>query len=293
MTWWGNQSPEVYARGWDVFGRIKRNINVALDVDGLPAYLWLPLLDGVKCSCVRENVGEKLCNSCYGTGFIGGYHRYGFDYIEVYSIDTGLTYNSSEVELNNSFRPFRLQLKPDVNSAEVLSGVYDWVSSGVVEYRLDALKRGDNNSVSVSYSLNSGDWKDISLLGSEVGSGSIRFKIVLQRETGARSPLFEILRVRRQAIDEPYILIARSRNPSDNELDKFGLREKESGIRFWTIFNFEISPLSFVEIAGDQTVGRRYRLYNLNKSWYKEIGFRWAFDVRLISDDMEVYGRVF
>lgn len=283
-----------------------------MQLSGIDVDLWLPQgLDewGTNnCTCIKANTPDKgggspdiICKSCYGLGYLGGYHKYGYNYIDISSVDTTLTYNPSNMRLNTNLRPFRLELVDGVDSSYVTTNTIPFTfynQFGGTEYQLDKYLRDTNNALEVFYNVGSG-WAPIANINTIVDglTKNIQFRITLHRHSGERSPQFEFLRIRSKRLDlkDHFIRISRSRNSQDIGKSKTGLSEGQGNPTYWTLLDFELTPRSFIEIteATNPYYGERYELFQFNKSFFDVNRFRQMFSTRQVSRDKEIISGVF
>ena len=265
--------------------------------------LWIPApYEGetpVVCSCVKEGAADVICLSCYGIGILGGYRKYGYNYIELGSTMTTLNYNPAEVQEKQSLRPYRLELVDGVDSANIVSDPvsFTFYASANNEYRLDSYLKDTNNTIVVTYDAGAGS-QPLSNIVNESGVKTITFTITMTRDSGERSPYFEFLRVRSQDdnIREPYIRLSRSRNIQDTSKEKGGLVDTPEGvIAMWTILPFELMTNAFVANIeqGNPFYDGRYEIFNFVRSFFDQYRFRQTFSARLTSQGREIYSRVF
>lgn len=311
MSYWGKDAL-CNVRGWKIQPAIRQLEDVGLQMSGIPIELWMPL-GGEEwgkngCSCIKSappgaqgGAPDVICLSCYGVGTLGGYHKYGYNYIEHGSTMASLTYNPAQVMLNVNFRPFRLQLVDGVNSAYITSSVSTsfMFYPGGIEYHVDSYLRDTNNAVAVEYNIGGLTWYPIAQIVN-LGDGTpknISFRIRLQRAANERSPLFEFLRVRSKKFDltEHFIRMSRTRSPDDITKDKPGLLDTQTGISYWTVIDFEIISRSFGRITDPTNpyYDKRFEMFNFTRSWFDQTRFRQIFDARLISREREIIERIF
>jgi len=314
MSYWGNDAICI-SRGWNVFEGIIGQEEVALQISGIPVELWFPI-GGQEwgrndCSCVKEKAPDIFCASCYGTGALGGYHKYGYNYLDIGStMSSILSYNPAKIQLNENIRPFRLQLVDGVDTAQITTAPLNFYFNPAIEYKVDAYLKDTNNTWVVKYSTNNGtSWSDISNIVNEAGYRTVIFKVTLTRATGERSPVFEFLRIRspKSEVKNHYILMSRTRNLRDVSKDRPGLKDFEPGVSYWTILDLEIPFRSFIQILpainpvtgvcattqDNPFVNERFELFDFNRSFFDQYRFRQVFSARIISREREVYWKVF
>lgn len=305
--YWGKCPSIKYTQGHGVLDQIENNLEFALKDASQSTIneLWLPAPftgeTAVECSCIKEGKSaDMFCNSCYGVKYLGGYRKYGYSYLEIGStMSTKVSYNTSIIELTSEFRPYRLRLMSGQLTGYIATTAqaFDFGVGGA-EYKLDAYRKGDSNVITLEYRKDSGAWLPITSLTAETGYvASVQFRILLSRASTERSPEFEFLRVRalNSSITEPYIYISRTRNPEDLEKTKYGQQMTESGIRYWTLLDFELPSRSFVKniSTGNPYYGQLYELFEFQRSFFGVRNFRQIFNARLIPPLKEAYSKVF
>ena len=303
--WWGSQPLSDYAENWGVFAQIKNLLTLSLkDASrGVQSELWLPApftgVTPIACSCVRQNTASILCESCYGLGVLGGYRKYGYNYLDISSIDSSLIYDTNEIVLDQSMRPFRLRLNAGVDSAEIITTALPLALSLGTEYKLNSYLLDSYNGVLLAFSLDGGTtWLDISELDSlSDPDAELTFRIILTRNTDERSPYFEFLRVRSRdmSIAEPFIFVSRTRNPEDVEKQKQGLLTSEPGVKYWTMLDFVLPPRCFINNnePANPFYQEKFELFNFNRSFFDPHRLRQLFEARVISRDREIYYKIF
>jgi hypothetical protein len=201
---------------------------LALNLDkvramGLPFRVWRRVEERIaatlprskRCSCFQDTSQQSdvPCLSCYGQRIIPGYVRWGYTTEFYSSIDTDLTL--TQLELNRSVTPFRLQLLAGSITGTLVTPVYTItdVPVGPWAYKLDGYPRDSSGTIGAEMSLDGGAYQSITNLGvtvNPVQGQTIRFRVTLARPSvSTKSPLFEILRVR-----YPVVPAFRQHNPA-------------------------------------------------------------------------------
>lgn len=196
------------------------------------------------CSCYKETSkqGENKCRSCYGTGVIPGYTKFGHGEFFVSAIDATVTLTNCS--LNTDVVPFRVLLDTGQTSGTVESTDFTVSNAGTrpFEYRTDTyIRQSSGTSVTVEFSTNAGGaWDPIENLNTVGGdpptSGTLRFRFTLARTLAAdRSPAFEIFRVRHPRLDEPYVRVLKGLPMRKRGRENYGVVEDEGNLRYWTV----------------------------------------------------------
>lgn len=266
---------------------------------GLPYALWReadfvnPNLSS--CSCFKDTSKQPdvPCQTCYGTGKIPGYFKFGTVNYWVASIDPIWTLTNTIVDTNN--RPNRIMLATTAITGTAVSSDLPVNMAGKLsqwEFKVDGYTRdgGANSSILTEFSINSGaTWQTLSVLNLE-SSGiftQIRFRITLNRTTvNNKTPMFEIIRFRfanafdiANLISEPIIRIIPTWLNEAEIKQLYGRKFEANGKRFWTLpltfFDPTLSketPTSrlsdddIVEVRYGGEVGYRYKLIDFSYS---------------------------
>jgi hypothetical protein len=245
---------------------------------GLPFRLWNRLVTPtqpheVQCSCWKDTTqqSDAPCLSCYGLRYQPGYYRFGYHTIFSSSIHNDLVLTN--VELNKTITPFRLQLATGQISGTILTPSYTITDTnlGAWEVHLDAFPRAAGNTVVGEFTIdNGGTWNPLVNLGTAnlnpTSGGTIQFRVMMTRSSiSSVSPLFEIIRARFPVVPSP-----RTRNPDpaapgdilvlktwDQERfrrEMAGVQTEVEGDRFWTLpltfFDSRINRETFAAILG-------------------------------------------
>ena len=237
--------------GRDIRARIKAEFVpekvTSLNLDkisamGLPFALWREadsFIDNLqRCSCFKDTARQPdiPCQTCYGTGFVPGYLKFGTQNYWMASIETG--WQLSGIVLDNNNRPFRFMLDGTQTSGVALSPlIYIDISQkiGPWESKVEGFTRdgGVDSSITVEVSPDAGiTWYPLSALESLFPSieGSnlpiilsprlpiingpslpllftrgpqlgIRFRVTMKRGSiKTKTPMFEIVRTRFQTM---------------------------------------------------------------------------------------------
>lgn len=271
------------------------------------------------CSCLKQTSkqSDNKCRSCFGTGIVPGYTKFGYREFFVSAIDPALTLAS--VLLFTEFTPYRLQLNVGATSGTILSPVFVVTPAvGVTnafQFAADMyLRQPAGTSITIEFSLNAGPFTAIAALPTTTAANNstIQFRVTLARTLAAsRSPLFEMLRVRYPRLDEPYIRVLKGLPTRTRSREAMGVVDTDATVRFWTVplFVFDdlipqdpdvvapqqsqvIQPKAFLEFREGAYVGKRYDLGSFSYSDPAGILISQQFGCRLLQPD-EIQSGVF
>lgn len=230
----------------DLWARLVDRHNELLQTGGVSASLWRQLDTGLPCTCIKTETGQgdQRCPTCYGTGVVGGYEKFGFSTIFVAANTPGLTLDGLVIKEK---LPWQLELADGRTSGTALSPVFQITKSfgyaGSDVSALDGLRTLTQNNIRVEYTINGGvDWIPISVVSPLTDPALyIQFRVTLTRSTAKDpSPFFKILRARFQMQIATQVLISKKAFPEQRWLESFGVRVKMDGITWWTTPNLGI-----------------------------------------------------
>lgn len=239
-NYWG---PDIRGiiRGRNVTAKMIRANTDALRAGNFRAYLWQAIEAPYDCTCVKKVAGaanDGQCLTCYGTGRIGGYEKYGFTTQFFSASDvTGLTLTGVERDLARTPHRFRLQSSETLGYIETAKFRVENPLLAPFEYKFDSWAREPaNSSVNVVFALNDDPtWHDIADLPRLVmRQGYLRFKVVIVRSsTAVQSPQFEAMRFRWQTGRDALLRISRNQGQRRRNKTNWGDTEDEGGIKIW------------------------------------------------------------
>lgn len=250
--YWGN-NPYARIKAESIVDKVTKWNFDKIVAMGLPYAMWREASSIYNslpdCSCVKttSKQADIPCLSCYGTGKIPGYIKFGTRNYWAASTDPSWTLNNLEQDKNN--RPFRLQLSPGQIFGFAVSDSIPVDNSKIVgqwEAKFEGFTRdgGTNSSINVEYQKDGElDWIPLYSINSLPPTTSIRFKVVLQRGSAdVKSPMFEIVRVRFPTISdprcelcEPVIRVLTTWDRTAEYRTTYGDRVDTTGKRFWTM----------------------------------------------------------
>lgn len=283
---------------------------------GLPYALWREA-DAVQqgltqCSCFKTTAKQPdiPCLSCYGTGSIPGYFKFGTKNYWQSSIDPVWTLTNTV--LDNENRPYRIMLSPGFTTGTAISADQSIDTTSKIlswELKVDGFTRdgGINSTITTEFSVDSGTtWSTFSVLNLETAGvfTKIRFRVTLTRTTAAvKTPMFEMIRFRfgtytdiSRIVQEPVIRIIPTWLNEAEIKQVYGLKLEANGKALWTMplsfFDLTIpkeGPLArigddaFVEVRYGGEVGFRYDMVDFSYSDTFSVFTRQAFSLRKIA----------
>lgn len=273
------------------------------------------------CSCYKQTSKQPdgKCRSCYGTGIVPGYTKFGYHEHHVAAIDPAVVLVGTS--LYTEFTPYRLQLSTGATSGTITSPVFVVGAPGIVasvnpvQYRIDSyLRQPAGTSVTVEVSVNAGAYVAISTLPglSVAAGGTLQFRVTLARASASdKSPFFEMLRVRYARLDDPFIRILKGRPTRTRSREGMGVQDSEGNLRWWTVplRHFDdlvaqdpdvvvppeanlIQQKAFIEFREGVHVGVRWDLTSFDYDDPKGIFISQGFSCRRPQRD-EIVGQVF
>lgn len=221
--YWGTNPRKVF-RDYQVPEKIVVAKREELLTMGRPAYLFLPVTSGTRCTCFKDtnSSADRKCHTCHGTSYIPGYEKFLFATLAFSSSEHSQldTWTLTDVTLNTTFKPHRFQLAEGATTGTAVSPDVAFSNPNLDQwaFNTDAYTRAAGQNVTVEWSNDAGmTWRPLSDLNDTVNnpgtSGSIRVRVTLSRSTAVeQSPLFEIFRLRhlRSADVNPVIAARRT-----------------------------------------------------------------------------------
>jgi len=282
---------------------------------GLPYALWRGasfMRDGLQnCSCYKDTSKQPdiPCMTCYGTGVIPGYFKFGTRNYWISSIDSGWTLNN--IVLDKTNRPFRFMLAPTAISGTAISPEIAISTTGKLtpwEAKAEAFTRdgGFDSTVLVEASVDSGaTWFLLPTLEAQIPTTTLMFRVTMTRTAvGIKTPMFEIVRARfgtytdisGRVTTEPVIRVLPTWLNEAEVREKYGDKLEAKGNRFWTMpmafFDnslslneprSRISDDAFVEVKFGGENGYRYALVDFSYSDQFEKFTRQEFTCRKVT----------
>jgi len=252
-SWWsGKDTPSIRDRflSFNSFDKIRGMQEELLNAGGKKCHVWFRVYTHGSCTCVEED-GQAKSNHpvCYGTGFIGGYEKYGYDTFVVYRKDS------------NTLRVVGDGVDETV---PILSNQveFDWIQAkdeygGDVEYKLE----GKRSRATVEFSSNGVDWSGTLTFPVQTG----QFKVRITSIDG----FLESLRFRVKKVDDVFIRLSENPPRRLEQLLREGLIQEPFDIRAWTISrDFIITSGDIIEWIEGVWTGERYIATTLTQSQF-------------------------
>jgi hypothetical protein len=303
--WWGNNIHARVLADHTIDKVMQLNLDKLMTL-GLPFALWQEASKVVtspqQCSCFKTTTSQPdiPCLSCYGTGFLPGYIKFGTQTYWSSSMDAGWLFSGMELDTDN--RPNRLRLTPTYTLGTAISALISLTTTskiGVWDYHVDGFTRdgGAHSSVVVEFTdgVDAGligqygvdpfgtgiTWYPLSMLESRSPS-VVRFRVSISRSAiTVKSPVFEMVRIRFQTLadirgelSEPIVRVVPTWDKQAELRSAYG-NEINNAKRFWTIpltffdstlvretTSARIEPDAFVEVRYGGNVGFRHILTN-------------------------------
>jgi hypothetical protein len=265
------------------------------------------------CSCYKQTSKQpdNKCRSCWGSGTIPGYTKFGYTEFTFAATDPANTLVNTS--LFTEYTPYRLQISPGFLTGTVTSPIYT-VTPAVVasvnpfQFQVDSyLRQPAGTSVLVEFSINAGLFSPIAGLSTlSIAAGStIQFRVTLTRALLTdKSPFFEIMRSRFARLDEPWIRVLKAMPARPRSREQYGVSESDGPVRWWTVplmfFDDQlpqdpdttaphqgnmIQAKAFLEFKEGAYVGRRYSVVSVSHSDPKGIFISQNMVCRLLLPD--------
>lgn len=202
-TW--DPNPAQTFEGWRIGPQIRGLHHAKLQHMGYPAELWLPLTEGLRCSCVKTTFETAIrdCPSCHGVGYVPGFNKF---LHETYFFDVAEAENFifNGTTLSQDSKPHKIVLEKNVDTGYFLTQIKT-INNGPIEqdWLLDVQRKlPQGGSVNVEFSTNGVDFYPITYINGEevkpLGQSMIQLRVTLKRlNSRSRSPEFYIVRLRR------------------------------------------------------------------------------------------------
>lgn len=193
----------------------------------------------VPCTCKKDttNNSERLCITCFGTGYSPGYERFLHQTIHFSSSEaSNFTLTNTEVSTLKKVNTIALSAGQLSGTVTTQNKAYNNTPGKDYEVKLDAYRRADSQMITLEFSIDSGStWNDVTLTkvpgpldpslpfigfgftgtiaGVNItGSGNIKFRVTMTRASANDpAPHFEIVRARRVLSEHSNPLILKQR----------------------------------------------------------------------------------
>lgn len=188
--------------------KVRQRLKEKLLTRGVPAWLYLPVVEGdpgvFACTCIKDTnqVSDRPCHACYGTGFVPGYEKFLHETVHFSSAEHS-SYTLSSCAIDLKIKPNRILMSSGATSAtiETQDKAFDNPGDDDWEVSIAAFIRDTGNTVTAEFSTdNGGTWFSTTLINGvnkPTGTGVIRFRVTMTRTLATdKSPAFEVLRAR-------------------------------------------------------------------------------------------------
>ena len=208
---WVSQSAVIDEWGLgeeDLWARLVDRHNELLHTGGVPAFLWQQIESGLVCTCDKDETGQgnSRCPVCNGTGFVGGYEKFGFSTIFIAANTPGILLDGLVIKQDT---PWTIELAPGSTTGTLLSSIYQVTQNfgftGSLVSGQDSIRtplgHPTQDNILAEYTIDGGmTWfnvNDTSALSEP--ALNVQFRITLKRNSVKdKSPFFSILRARFQ-----------------------------------------------------------------------------------------------
>lgn len=287
-----NTIPEVIG-DWglgqaDLWARVVTRHDEVLKTGAVEAVLFHQLNFGVHCTCKKSETGQvnQRCAVCYGSLFVGGFEKSGYNTIFLAPSSTSIGGATQEGLIGSTAvdnptltnvvvkakLPDQAELAEGATSGTILSPVFQITSNlGFIAPQLvgaDGLRVLTTTGILVEYTADNGTtW--INLLTGDTTPLSepavnVQFRVTLSRAKPTDpSPFFQLLRARFQMNIQPRVLISKKSFPEQRVLESFGVRISETGITWWT------TP-SLGRLDGTETFIQENDIFEITSGHYKK-----------------------
>jgi hypothetical protein len=207
VGYWGNSS-WCRVQQEEIAEKVFALLSDKLLTRGVPVWLYKPAFSDVPgsviCTCTKDTnqVSDRPCNECYGTGFAPGYFRFLHETVFA-GVSEASGYTLTNCAIDKTIKPHRILLDPTALSGtiETFDKSYSNLAGDDWSTKLDAFIRAAGNTATAQFSTDGGiTWlvlTAINGISKPIGTGIIRFKITLTRTAlESKSPAFEIIRAR-------------------------------------------------------------------------------------------------
>lgn len=331
MRWNSPRLPDVrrVTDKFNLYGHLVNKNRAIIVSNGAPATFWRNTglkrdgslnTDLTRCYCWDEEVSQpdKKHFLCAGTGFLGGYQKYGYNEI-VTSTTSTLTKDAAIITTGS--RGSSLSL-----SGGAITGTVDtekiYITDFIeIDYFLINEKTEDtNNRIKYYYTLDDATWTEINITdytGSKIANKQgdlsniteiadfIKFRMVFQkRYTTSAAPMFNSIRFRYRnqlnlgVFDDRFSYIQVPSFLASKENTAIQLQQQELGLvtkyplRFWTLPDAILWEGDIFSFLTGEFSDYKYEIKNVNPFMYgpQQIISHRSFDVAFIRDNNDLMG---
>ena len=218
--------------------RIAKQNQLAVETVQTPLYFFSKIRGGRRCSCFDIEVSPNAhCRACFGTGYVGGYEKYGTN-LEVVDVThpSVQTINVMPDYLTRE-RPRRFILCPGATFGHFTTRIYLKTNIGQIDHtytqftqpngtEMFAFLRAPTDSTFVEYSNTA--------VENRLYNPWVDLKITMWRPSvRSPSPRFGLFYLRYNRVDNPTVLANIPRTEKSNMLQEFGVTDAWQQQRFW------------------------------------------------------------
>jgi hypothetical protein len=249
---------------------------------------------GRRCSCFAiETNPDQQCIGCFGTGWVGGYNKYGtilnvFDvtHPSVTTMNVRPAYQQTGgmkpikwsliSGATSGYVETRIQLKTNTGRLDSFNAVHEQKPGGILRYWIKAPT--DSEFVQIT------DNRDVEV---RLGNPWVRFKVEIKRASAAsESPLFALLYLRYQVRKKLLVDCDIPKTERQDQYSEFGIDDDWQRQSFWLPnFTRKINPGDFLS---SQSGTDRWKIYGARETAPTEFLIDWDLQTRLIRQRSEV-----
>ncbi len=258
---------------------------IALETISIPMFFYAKIRGGRRCSCFDiEASPASMCRSCYGTGFVGGYDKYG-TYTEVFDV-THPSIRSYNViaDYTRRTRPRHFVLIPGATDGYVVARMPIRTNVGELDH-VFAMTEIPPGSAITPYVKAPGDteWVPFSsaAITQRLFNPWIDFRVDFSRSSPiATSPRFGLLFIRYNQLVDRTIRANIPRTAKSNMLQEFGVTDNWEAQHFWLDNTLRsITTEDWVAHVNENT---RWKINTVNEFAPEDLLVAWDLDTRLI-----------
>ncbi len=274
--------------------RVEERNKRAVETVPLNVYFYQALQAGRRCSCFDiENSPDGQCFACFGTGWVGGYAKYGTTVEVVDVTHPDIRMSNIMPEWKRRLRPSPFTLIDGALKGSIVTRVHLTTNIGVVDAlsakanvksgRIDAFVKGPNDSEYVPLTHNN--------MKARLFNPWVDIKVTLERyAVKDPSPELKTIYLRYQNFRDNKILANVPRVEKSLAFQEIGLTDEWTPINFWLTSKLKRITTEdfFTSIEGDT----RWKVRSVKDFAPHGQLVSWDIDVRLIRDHEHYIHRV-
>jgi hypothetical protein len=270
--------------------RARERQRYTLETVGEHVHLFSQKQIGDKCSCIREDIPKGDCWVCYGTGWVGGYDKYGYNTILVGWHTKNL--KMSNIEQDVGIYPLSLKLTHGALDGFIETDWYGMQSPIEFDsYKFQSYRNGDKAWITPYCQFGSENtWSEFTALEDRIKDQTkVKFRFEFKKLKNVRPPLFELLRFRYKWMEDPIIKIEKGKTTKKLELNEQGFNNMMVNVNYVTMPDPKIYTTDFIEFLSDK---RRVKITETTSMDPANKPVTVDMSVRIIQID-EIYWQVF